>query len=264
MAKHATADAPAESHSDRRLRLLSYNIQSGSSTQKYRHYVTKSWQQVLPNSERVDNLHQIANLLSDFDLVALQESDAGSLRSGFINQTQYLADLARFPHWNTQINRRVGKIAHASIGLLSRIEPQHIVHHKLPGPIPGRGAMLIQFGNQPCLTVVIVHLALGKRARLKQIRYLCEQLKDSKHLIMMGDFNSCLGSNELNYLFAELELIQPEHGLHTFPSWQPERSLDHIFVSPELTVNSIKVIDIQTSDHLPISVDLTLPKSLVI
>ena len=56
---------------DRRLRLLSFNIQVGNSTQGYRHYLTRSWQHVLPHKGRAGNLERIGDLLGDFDLVAL-------------------------------------------------------------------------------------------------------------------------------------------------------------------------------------------------
>jgi len=37
----------------RQLKLLSYNIQAGTTTGNYREYLTKSWRQVLPNNQRV-------------------------------------------------------------------------------------------------------------------------------------------------------------------------------------------------------------------
>ena len=57
------------------LRLLSFNIQVGISTQRYHHYVTRSWQHLLPHAGRSGNLQRIGDLLGDFDLVALQEVD---------------------------------------------------------------------------------------------------------------------------------------------------------------------------------------------
>mgnify|MGYP001828978693 CR=1 FL=1 len=77
----------SESSPTRKLRLLSYNIQAGTSTVRYRHYVTHSWRQVLPHSRRVENLDAISDLVSGFDMVALQEADAGSLRSGLKKHT---------------------------------------------------------------------------------------------------------------------------------------------------------------------------------
>ncbi|MGB0514812.1 MAG: endonuclease/exonuclease/phosphatase family protein, partial [Wenzhouxiangellaceae bacterium] len=101
------------------LKLLSFNIQAGTTTDRYRQYVTRSWRQVLPNNQRVENLDVIAELAAEFDVVGLQEVDCGSLRSGFVNQAKYIAGHAGFPWWTHQPNRKVGVIAHAGNGVLS-------------------------------------------------------------------------------------------------------------------------------------------------
>lgn len=93
---------------DQRLRLLSFNIQVGISTERYRHYLTRSWQHLLPHTGRSGNLQKIGDLLGDFDLVALQEADGGSLRSGYVNQVEHLAHLGAFP---TGINNSIATSA---------------------------------------------------------------------------------------------------------------------------------------------------------
>jgi endonuclease/exonuclease/phosphatase family metal-dependent hydrolase len=146
---------------DSRLRLLSFNIQVGISTERYRHYLTRGWQHLLPHTGRADNLQKIGNLLGDFDLVALQEADGGSLRSGYVNQVEHLAQLGAFPYWYQQLNRNLGRLGQHSNGVLSRLKPWAIEDHPLPGP-KGRGAILVRFGEGPeALVVVMMHLALG-------------------------------------------------------------------------------------------------------
>ncbi len=103
-----------------------------------------------------------------YDVVGLQEVDSGSLRTGFVDQTAYLAGRAGFPHWHKQVNRNLGKLGQHSNGLLSRVKPSRISEYKLPG-LPGRGAILCNFGGDEGLSICIIHLALGRRARLKQV-----------------------------------------------------------------------------------------------
>ncbi len=133
---------PAAGEGVRGLRFLTYNIQVGIRTSRYRHYVTKGWKHVLPHEGRNHNLRRIADVVSDYDFVALQEIDAGSIRSGFINQVEYIADHAGFPYWYTQLNRDLGLFAQHGSGLLSRIAPDGMEDHRLPGAIPGRGAIV--------------------------------------------------------------------------------------------------------------------------
>ena len=104
---------------DRRLRLLSYNIQSGITYDHYAHYLTRSWRHVVPHGHRTSNLDNIAAHLDGYDVVALQECDSGSLRTGYTNQTEYLACRSRFPYWVDQTNRRLGRLARHSNGLLT-------------------------------------------------------------------------------------------------------------------------------------------------
>ncbi|MCK5091036.1 MAG: endonuclease/exonuclease/phosphatase family protein [Gammaproteobacteria bacterium] len=246
-----------------RLRLLSYNIQVGSTVNAYRQYITKSWEHILPSSGRMENLSHIARMVSDYDLVGLQEVDAGSLRSGFINQTEYLADKARFPFWHHQTNRKIGRIAQHSNGFMSKFKPAEIYTHKLPGTIRGRGVLCARFGGkEESLIVIILHLALGKRSRMQQMSYISELAQEHEHVIIMGDMNCRSDSPEIMTLQKKANLCEPVHDLHTFPSWAPERNIDHILVSPSLKVESIHVLNHTFSDHLPIAMDVILPDTV--
>lgn len=243
-----------------RLRLLSYNIQTGIATRNYRDYFTHSWKHVLPYPQRQANLDRIANLVSDFDIVGLQEVDAGSLRSGFVNQTEYLALQAHFPYWYDQTNRNLGHIAQHSIGLLSRFRPTKITEAKLPGMIPGRGALIARYGfGDDSLVLVILHLALGRRARLQQLDHISGLIREFRHVIVMGDLNCRSDSEEIDRLLARTDLREPTHGLHTFPSWRPRRNIDHILVSSSLEVENVAVLNHPLSDHLPIVMEVLLP-----
>lgn len=248
-----------------RLRLLSFNIQAGIASSGYRHYLTHSWKHVLPYPERLDTLDRIAALAGDFDIVGLQESDAGSLRSGFINQTEYLAERARFPLWYDQTNRNLGHLAQHSLGLLSRFQPSEITEVRLPGMIPGRGALCVRFGTgQKALLLLIVHLALGPRARARQFESLAEVIGDHRHVILMGDLNCRSEGKEMRQLLRRTDLSEPIHGLYTFPSWRPRRNIDHILVSASIQVDSVRVLNRTISDHLPIAMDITLPGEITL
>ncbi|PYA79799.1 endonuclease, partial [Pseudomonas aeruginosa] len=50
-----SCDDSRELPDDGRLRLLSFNIQVGISTERYRHYLTRGWQHLLPHAGRATN-----------------------------------------------------------------------------------------------------------------------------------------------------------------------------------------------------------------
>jgi endonuclease/exonuclease/phosphatase family metal-dependent hydrolase len=243
-----------------RVRLLSYNIQVAIASTKPLHYVTRSWRHVFPHEYHFRNLNQIAEVLRGYDIIGLQEVDAGSIRSSYVNQTKYLAEKAGFPYWTHQTNRRLGHIAQHSNGLVSNYTPMDIENHRLPGKVPGRGALVARFGTeQSHLVVVMIHLALGRKARAIQLGYIAELVKSNEHVVVMGDMNCQPDSDELLSLIAQTGLGAPVGGLNTYPSWNPRRKLDHILVSPSLSVENVEVLPFTYSDHLPISMEVVLP-----
>ncbi len=248
---------------DGRLRLLSFNIQVGISTERYRHYLTRGWQHLLPHTGRAGNLQKIGDLLGDFDLVALQEADGGSLRSGYVNQVEYLAQLGAFPYWYQQLNRNLGRFAQHSNGVLSRLKPQLLEDHPLPGPA-GRGAILVRFGEgEDALVVVMMHLALGSKTRVRQLAYIRELIGGYRHQVLMGDMNTHATDLLQHSPLRDLGLIAPQVEA-TFPSWRPQRCLDHILLSPSLTLERVEVLSQPISDHLPVAVEIRLPDSLTV
>ena len=238
------------------LRFLTFNIQVGIKTTAYRQYVTKGWKHLFPHVDRAKNLQEIARIIRDFDVVSLQEIDAGSIRSGFINQVEFLAQVAGFPYWYTQLNRDLGPIAQHGNGLLSRISPMNLEDHKLPGVIPGRGAMFLRlpFGRQD-VVVVMMHLSLGERSRMYQLEYIAQCLEGEDNVVVMGDMNTPASTLLETSALRELNLTGGHVG-PTYPSWEPKAALDHILVSPNLCVRDYRVLDCQVSDHLPIAVEV--------
>nr|WP_314477693.1 endonuclease/exonuclease/phosphatase family protein [uncultured Pseudomonas sp.] len=248
---------------DGRLRLLSFNIQVGISTERYRHYLTRSWQHLLPHPGRASNLQKIGKLLGDFDLVALQEADGGSMRSGYINQVEHLAQLGAFPYWYQQLNRNLGRFAQHSNGVLSRLKPHQLEDHPLPGPA-GRGAILVRFGEgEDALIVVMMHLALGAKTRALQLAYIRELIGGYRHQVLMGDMNTHATDLLEHSPLRDLGLIAPQVEA-TFPSWRPQRCLDHILLSPSLTLERVEVLAQPISDHLPVAVEIRLPDALTV
>jgi len=245
------------------LKLASFNIQTGISTAAYHEYLTGGWRHLFPSSRRMANLNRIAKLLAPFDLVGLQEVDGGGSRSHFIVQTEYLAHQGGFSHWHNQVNRRIGNIALHSNGLLSRLRPFSVEDYALPG-MPGRGMLVARFGKRPetALYVCVAHLALSRRARLKQLAFVGEIIRDLPHVIFMGDLNCAHDSPEIRYLVASTRVCDPLREVKTFPSWRPKVMLDHILVTPEIRVDKLRALNFPCSDHLPIAMDVTLPAGL--
>ncbi|WP_199099600.1 endonuclease/exonuclease/phosphatase family protein [Dyella sp. ASV21] len=257
------APAPPPAAPERRLRLLSCNILAGASVQRYSEYLTRSLNAMLPGRSKLDNLDRLAEVLPQFDVIGLQEADAGSLRSGFLNQTRYLAEAAGMPFWSHQPNRAMARLAHSANGLISRLEPKSVLDYPLPSRIPGRGALLARFGEgNDALAVMIAHLSLSAPARAKQLGFIAEVLQDYPHAVLMGDLNTEVRSNEMRHLFARCSLVPPPHTTPTFPSWKPRRALDHILTSESIQLDKVWALPQAFSDHLPLAAEIRLPGHL--
>ncbi len=262
MDKHGSMEYLCDESTRHRMRILTYNIQGGIYTQRYREYITNSWKQILPHKERLHNLNRIATMLSGYDLVGLQEVDSGSLRTGFVDQTEYLAHRAGFPWWYKQINRNMGLIAQHSNGVLGKTRPVAVTEHRLPG-LPGRGALLLEFGEEKGnLAICIVHLALGRRSRAMQLDYIRELVSDYSRLVVMGDMNCGTETLEVRRLMKAAHLQEPVSEMKTFPSWRPQRKIDHILVSEDLSVRDAHVLNYPLSDHLPVSLEICWPPNI--
>lgn len=240
------------------LRILSSNIQAGSRTRAYREYVTRSWSHVLPNGKSA-NLDDLARLTSQFDIVGLQESDPGSLRSGFDNQGNVLAELGKFPFHSHQANRRIGRIAGSGNALLSRLEPVEMLDYVLPGRLAGRGVLIATFGSgKQSWQLAITHLSLGVKSRQLQCNFLADLFGDTRRLVLMGDFNCEATANEMQVLYRRTRLQPPPERINTFPSWAPTRSLDHILCAG-FEVSDYAPVIAAGSDHLAVSASIRDP-----
>ena len=91
-----------------------------------------------------------------------------------------------------------------------------------------------------------------------------------KNTVLMGDFNSQLGSDEYNYASAyfidsfALFFGKPQH---TRPSYPNGSRIDYIWLSKKWDFSSIPIMGCYThynynSDHFPIILDVKMPKGL--
>ena len=239
------------------LRLLSLNMQVGLHSQAYHHYVTQAWKHVLPSRSVRPTLDRIAKLAADYDVVALQEADAGSYRSGQINQVAYLAEKAGLEHWHAAVNRNLKPFAQHCLGCLSRWPMEVVRHHPLPGRVGGRGALEVEISPQRCapFRLVIAHLALGRGGRHLQLAYLGKLVQDHPRMLVVGDFN-CGPEEITNHAELYGSGLRRLHTVHTFPSWAPNRAIDHVLATDGLKVQRAYVLADCVSDHLPVVTEI--------
>lgn len=251
---HEPRDDDAVTRTDSgRLRLLTYNIQVGLRTQHYGHYVTRAWRHALPGIGP-HTLAETARLIRDHDFVAIQEADAGSLRTRFVNQMEVLAQEGDFAWHGLAVTRDLHPVARHCLGFLSRWPTEIAGDHALPGPVPGRRVLQVAVRiHDRELSVFVVHLSLGREARHRQIAHVASLTRPDRPSVILGDFNCEPQVLAGHPALREAGFRVTAGALPTYPSWAPRRSLDHILVSRGLSLDDVRTLPKGASDHLAVS-----------
>jgi len=154
----------------------------------------------------------------------------------------------------------MGGVASSANGLLSKLEPVEVQDHALPGRIGGRGVLLAKFGDgEDGLAVAVAHLSLGAGSRMSQLGFIAELLSDHPNAVLMGDFNCLAERPEMQVLYQKTRLQPPGCVVPTFPSWRPDRAIDHILVSSNLQTRSVEAVPAAFSDHLALAMAIDVP-----
>ena len=209
------------------------------------------------------------------DIVALQELDAGLVRTEMTDQAHLIAmTLEMSFHFHSSIQVQEGGYGNA---VLSRA-PVRLVKS---GPVPTeplnpaferRGAVWAEVelhGSK--IQVLATHFGLNRGERMSQAKAITgpEWLGHSECLpptILCGDFNAMAGSSAYRQITRHLHDVQRGHKgklpKGTFPVQLPFMRIDHLFVTPNLKVRHVSVpknpLTRIASDHLPLVVTLEL------
>ena len=233
------------------MRILSYNIQAAINARSYLSYTWQWHRQILPGPAKRKTLARIAAYISQFDLVCLQEIDLGGLRNGFLNHVEQLRDLSGLPYALAQTNRRLGKLSLHGNLILSKTPLREV----LPSRIPGRGVLAAAVeSTHGALVVANVHLSLGALDQHRQLRFIRNRLAAWPDVLITGDYNCTPDAPQLRIL-AEHGYRRLGDASPTFPSWKPQKALDHAFLKGGLTARS-HVSPQRDSDHLPRVIEL--------
>jgi endonuclease/exonuclease/phosphatase family metal-dependent hydrolase len=237
----SAADAP------QKLRVLCWNIHHGEGT-----------------DGKLD-LQRIATVIrrAQPDLVALQEVDHTTQRTGKVDQT---AELARL----TGLTGIFGKAMNFSGGAYGQaILSKHPILSNKVHPLPGEGEPRIAFEaivsiDQFKLKFVSTHLEVSPIPRLAQAKVLAGLFpKQEMPVILCGDFNDSPDSETLGQ-FKAWKPIPKLGSAFTHPAGQPTDEIDYVFTlageSLLSTQTSVSILpEPIASDHRPLLVEFVLP-----
>ena len=237
------------------MRLVLYNIRYATGTGLAFHLPVPG-AGYLRNNRRV--LEQITEFLKAEapDVVGLVEVDSGSVRSGMVNQAQYIADRMG---WHSIYQCKYGTESLSYRLPIARKQCNAF----LAGPAvhgerfhyfdTGVKRLIIELELEDAV-IFLVHLSLKYRHRQWQLRALHDLIRQSrKPVLVAGDFNTYWGDHEI-YLFMQAAGLRSANtaGLPTYPSDSPRRELDFILYGAGIEVTRFAVPAVRYSDHLPL------------
>lgn len=236
------------------MRFLLHNIQYG--TGRLRRF---AWlETLLRTTSHFPNISRFVRHM-DPDIIGLVEVDIGSYRTHRKNQAEELANELDYYHCHrikypdSGLGRRVPVLNKQANAVLAR---QPIVRTAFHDFETGFKSLAIEVEFES-LTLFLVHLALGMRARQRQLADLHNLIAGcAKPHLVAGDFNTLSGVWEMRMFLRATGLKSANAGHSpTFPSWAPCRELDFICHDPSITPVRFKIPKVRLSDHLPLMFD---------
>lgn len=187
------------------------------------------------------------------DCIEYEKPDVVALLELNFNQYKYLKQTF---HKDYPYSCEVDKYGKGLWRKILPLQNVHLIFSK--HPIEKEAGVMFEHGTKKSilktrigtLNIVLVHLALRKRMRSKQIEELKEILFNQRNTICIGDFNTFDGSREINSLLDKDRYISVNRKhLGTFPSYHPEKELDYALASPDLYLKKFNILPETFSDH---------------
>mgnify|MGYP002623942932 CR=1 FL=1 len=209
------------------------------------------------------------------DVICLQELDHARTRSGGVQQAHVIARRLRAEaHFHAVAEIDDGHFGNA---VLATVPLRTMTSGPLPSvsrakamfQLEDRGAIWVELDIEGFhIQVINTHLSLLGRERRLQAQALLSQVwlghpECKGPTVLTGDFNASPTSATLKRLEGRLRNVvgrSRNRELRTWSGRLPLRRIDHVLVSPDITVHSVYVprtrLSRLASDHLPVVADL--------
>ncbi|WP_137287782.1 endonuclease/exonuclease/phosphatase family protein [Halorussus salinisoli] len=255
------------------IRALSYNIHNGIGVDGHL------------DLDRTGDL--IARL--DPDVVGLQEVDRHFRSSS--NYTDQLARLSEDLEMEAEFGPAIehdatqasgGHPKQYGIGVLSEfsIDDANVVSLDSDPEVEPRVLLetTLDVGDDvPPLRFCTTHLATTQTARERQVKELLATVEEPTRQVVVGDFNATPASPTIDAITEQFDdafaqtgsddvrtfptpYVEPIDGSSTHRVSLPDRRIDYVFYSPEITCCTTRRVESLASDHSAVVADLTIPE----
>ena len=201
---------------DGRLRLLSFNIQVGISTERYHHYLTRSWQHLLPHPGRAGNLQRIGEVLGNYDRWRCRRPTAAACGPAMSIRSSIWPTWVRFPTGISSSIATSDASPSTATGCLAAWSPRAWRTTRYLGRRDAARSCCVWRGRGRAGGG---DDAPGTRRRrpARQLAYIRDLIGDYRHQVLMGDMNTHANDLLENSPLRDLGLLAPQVEA-TFPA----------------------------------------------
>lgn len=236
------------------MKILLQNLQSGANLSRgYLHLVFGSWKYFWPHSqEPVDRLAYYMKE-ENIDVGLFTEADAGSFRTKYIDEIKIISEISKLQYNNFFLTVKFGKITNQGNAIVSRYKILENKSYLLPGKGEKRYLCqsIIKIKNKK-ISLFVTHLTLGFKDRQEQLKTINNIIKNTRGTRIFGGDLNIISEDELRHI----DSLKRMPFLKTYPSWNPKKSLDKMFVSDDIKKYELSTTKIKMSDHLGLILEI--------
>ena len=234
------------------MRVATYNIAAGLSNGYF----------------RKKDYYKAADVVKDINADIITLNEVGKPLPEFIKEhADFIAEYCGYKYYSFAKATSYGKYPYGN-AVLSKypIENSHIMPLKkfvqlLPGIYEPRCILSAEVKAERTVRVVCTHLGLLPDEQRFGLLKVAELVNASDMpTVFMGDLNISRNNKTIAPIRSIMNDVCDMHGvtLKTFPSSKPRKRLDYIFVSENIKVTDVHVVNIIASDHLPLVAEISV------
>jgi len=223
------------------------------------------------------DLQTIGDIMTEADIVAVQEVGIDWFQGDEGNQPQTLARISGLGHFRfaSILTHTPGEETPAprpaptpddrpgfGVALFSRFPLGPWTRHRLPKRKDEQRGILSTTVVTPKgpMSVLVTHLSTHPIDRALQIAGLVRHAQtQATPLIAMGDFNSEADHPDMLQLSPYLRNAAGEEAFPSYPASAPEHAIDHIYITREIEIiGPAMPLPVPGSDHFPVIAKLSI------
>lgn len=213
--------------------------------------------------KRVIDVNLMTNTIKKFSPEIIGLNEVYGKYEDNLPQTQIIGEELGFYHFFGQSITFKG-IPYGN-GFLSKVKPDNIKIVKIPDPIPdddgpyeSRTIIKADFEK---FAVLVSHFGLMTSEQKNAVETTVNLIKNiNKPVILMGDFNMESSDPSIAPFYTLLKDSLTKE-VFSYPSINPQKRIDYIFVSKDIKVIDANIEPIIASDHFPHTAILKLPNN---